>query len=108
MMDEQEFKKQADHALSELHRALSDAGEEHGFESDMNAGALTVEFEDGTRFVVSPNAPVRQVWVSALMKSYKLDWNAGAHTFVLPASSATLRELLATVITQHLGATVAL
>jgi iron donor protein CyaY len=108
MMDEQQFKNEADRALTELHRSLMDAGDEHGFDSDMNSGALTVEFENGTRFVVSPNAPVRQVWVSALMKSYKLDWNEQKRAFTLTDSGATLSELLASTITQQLGQPVTL
>lgn len=108
MMDEQQFKTEADRALHRLHRDLMEAGDEHGFESDMNSGALTVEFEDGVRFVVSPNAPVRQVWVSALMTSYKLDWNPAESEFVLPATGATLQELLGQVISRKIGQSVQL
>ena len=49
---------------------LAAASDRFDFDSDINAGALTVEFEDPReRFVVSPNAPVRQIWVSANVKS---------------------------------------
>ena len=33
--------------------------------------------------MVSPNAPVRQIWVSAHSKSFKLDWDAAKEAFVL-------------------------
>jgi CyaY protein len=33
--------------------------------------------------VVSPNAPVRQIWVSALSRSFKLSWSADEKTFAL-------------------------
>lgn len=103
MLDEQQFKNRADQALHDLHRRLMHAGDIHDFESDTNAGALTVEFEDGTRFVVSPNAPVRQIWVSALMRSFKLEWDDASEAFVYPETGATLQELTAAVIGQHLG-----
>ena len=34
-------------------------------------------------FVVSPNAPVRQIWVSAMSRSYKLAWDADRKVFTL-------------------------
>ena len=39
------------------------------------------------KFVVSPNAPVQQIWVSALSRSYKLTWSDDAGTFVLDGES---------------------
>jgi CyaY protein len=70
-MDEQEFRDRADAALDDLHRRLSRAADQHDFEADFNAGALAIEFESPpAKFVVSPNAPVRQIWVSAHMKSF--------------------------------------
>ena len=35
------------------------------------------------KFVVSPNAPVRQIWVSAMARSYKLSWAPEAGVFAL-------------------------
>ena len=33
--------------------------------------------------MVSPNAPVRQIWVSAMARSYKLAWAQELGTFAL-------------------------
>ena len=46
MMDEQDFKKRADEALTALHRALIGAADDFGFDVDFNSGALGIEFED--------------------------------------------------------------
>ncbi len=98
-MDDQGYKKRVDGALNALYRALSDASDEYGFEADFNSGALSVEFEDPpAKFVVSPNAPVRQVWVSALSKSYKLDWDIVENSFVYGDSKETLKALMERVI----------
>ena len=79
------------------------------FESDFNAGALSIEFEDPpARFVVSPNSPVRQVWVSALTRSFKLEWDDSRTAFVLPETKQTLTELIQSAIAQHTGEEVAL
>ena len=84
-MDDNEFQRLVDAELNKLYRELTQAAEGHDFDADFNAGALTVEFEEPPgKFVVSPNAPVKQVWVSAHAKSFKLDWSAEAQAFVLP------------------------
>lgn len=108
-MDEQEFRRRADQALDDLQRRLSAAGERHDFESDFAGGALVVEFTaPPAKFVVSPNMPVSQIWVSAHMKSFKLDWDAARSAFVFPESGQTLAELMAAAITQKLGEEVSL
>jgi len=108
-MDEQEFRTRADQAHEDLYRRLSTAGERHEFEADFNAGALVIEFEDPpAKFVVSPNAPVSQVWVSAQMKSFKLDWDPARNAFVAPDSGQTLVELVAAVTGQQIGEEVSL
>lgn len=108
-MDEQEFKTKSDAALQSLYKKLSAAADEYGFEPDFNAGALAIEFEEPkAKFVVSPNSPVRQIWVSAHSKSFKLDWDGSKNTFVLPDTKQTLDELIRSAIEQHLGEQVAL
>jgi CyaY protein len=103
-MTDQEFQKKAEETMAELDRALEKAADEHGFEVDMAGGALSVEFEDPrARFIVSPNSPVKQVWVSALTKSFKLDFDEEQNTFVLKETGQTLSQLMSSVIGQHLG-----
>ncbi len=108
-MDEQEFKTKSEFALESLYRKLSDAADEYGFEPDFNSGALAIEFEEPKgKFVVSPNAPVRQIWVSAHSKSFKLQWSDSREAFTLPDTDQTLNELMASVIAQQLGEPVSL
>jgi iron donor protein CyaY len=108
MMDEQDFRTRSDNALTALQRALETASDRHDFEVDRNEGALSIEFGDPpAKFVVSPNSPVRQVWVSARVQSFKLDWNDKAAAFVLPGGR-TLQRLIADVVGEQLGVKVAL
>jgi len=103
-MDDQEFQTRAGVALHDLYKrlnAVSDGGE---FEADFNSGALAIEFEEPpAKFVVSPNAPVRQIWVSAHSRSFKLDWDAGREEFVLPATGQSLAEMVGGAISEQLG-----
>ena len=103
MLDEQEFKLRADESLTSLYNALAEASDRHDFEADFG-GALTIEFEDPpAKFVVSPNSPVRQIWVSAHSRSFKLDWDADRGEFVLGDSGASLKALVADAISRQLG-----
>lgn len=108
-MDDQEFKRTADEALQSLYNKLSRASDRYNFEPDFNAGALTIEFDEPkAKFVISPNAPVLQIWVSAHAKSYKLDWEPARQAFVWPESEQTLEELMTWAISQHIGERVTL
>ena len=106
-MSDHEFQARSAEALDDLFDRLTTAGEHYGFEADFNGGALTVEFEDPpAKFVVSPNSPVKQIWVSAHSKSFKFDWNDEKKTFVLPDSGLSLTEMMADAISHQLGAVV--
>src|SRR5438132_8117462 len=103
MLDEQDFKKRADEALGTLRRLLMSAADDYGFDVDFNSGALGIEFEDPpAKFVVSPNTPVRQIWVSAHAKSYKLDWDVVENAFVHTESGDSLKELVEKAISKQL------
>jgi iron donor protein CyaY len=103
-MDEQDFRRHADQALDSLKRSLLRAEESAEIEVEENAGALKVTFEEppGT-FVISPNAPVRQIWISALSTSFKLDWSETASDFVLSKTGENIKALLSRLINQQLG-----
>jgi CyaY protein len=82
---EQEFRVKADAALEALRRHLLPLSDQEGFEVELQNGVLDVVFEEPTeaKFVVSPNAPVRQIWVSAMARSYKLAWAPELGAFAL-------------------------
>jgi CyaY protein len=108
-MDEQEFKRRADEALQRLYNKLASASDTYEFEPDFNSGALGIEFEEPkAKFVVSPNAPVRQIWISANSRSFKLDWDEARGEFVLPATGQSLEGFIAESISTHLGEPVTL
>jgi iron donor protein CyaY len=103
MVDEIAFRNHADAALGSLKQSLITAEESADFEVEDQAGALQISFEDGTRFVISPNAPVKQIWISALATSFKLDWSEAKRDFVLGKTDENLKPLIARLINQQLG-----
>jgi len=107
-MDEQVLQKRCDAAFEALRRRLQEVGDERGFEVEGGSGKLEIQFEDeeDTRFVISPNTPVRQIWISALTTSFKLSWSDAADTFVLDKTGETLMQLMGRILTEQLGSPV--
>ncbi|HXM21834.1 MAG TPA: iron donor protein CyaY [Terriglobales bacterium] len=103
MLDENDFRKRADAALEALKQSLITAEESADLEVEDQSGALHISFEDGSRFVISPNAPVRQIWISALATSFKLDWSDAKQAFVLQKTGEELKPLMSRLINQQLG-----
>jgi len=103
MLDENSFRKQADHSLESLKQSLIAAEDSADIEVEDQSGALHISFEDGSRFVISPNAPVRQIWISALSTSFKLDWDDAKQNFVLVKTGEQLKALMSRLINQQLG-----
>ena len=103
-MTEQEFRLRADEALERAQRALLPLADAEGFEVELQNGVLQIVFEDPApaKFVVSPNAPVRQIWLSAMSRSFKLTWSDESSAFMLDGE--TLDVLLAKLIQQQLEA----
>jgi iron donor protein CyaY len=107
MMDEVEFRKAAQTALDALLQHLITREEDHdaGFEVEGGQGGLlNVLFDEPPgKFVITPNAPVQQIWISALSTSFKLDWDAAANVFVLPRTGEQFTPLVDRLIAEHLG-----
>lgn len=105
MMDERDFQKKCEGTLARLEKRLMEVGDEHAFEVEGGSGKIEIQFEDEdeTRFVISPNSPVRQIWISALTTSFKLGWSEQANAFMLEKTGETLDQVLSRILTQQLG-----
>jgi CyaY protein len=105
MLDELQFRRVAESALDSLKRHLILCEEEAdaGFEIEEQGGVLNIEFDEPEgKFVITPNTPVRQIWISALSTSFKLDWNEADSAFILPRTGEHLMALVDRLIQQHL------
>jgi CyaY protein len=105
MVDELEFRSLAETALNDLmqHLIALEAEDDAGFEVEGQGGLVNVVFEEPPgKFVITPNSPVQQIWVSALSTSFKLDWDAGSGAFVLPKTGERLTPLIDRLIAEQL------
>jgi iron donor protein CyaY len=110
MLEEKDFQRKADAAFEELKRRLLALGDEHGFDVEGESGKLEVIFEEPeeVRFVISPNTPIREIWISALSTSFKLGWAEAKNAFVLEKTGESLFQVMNRVVSQQLGTQVEL
>ncbi len=103
-LTEQDVRLKADDAREDLQRTLLPLADQEGFEVELQNGVLQIVFEDPApaKFVVSPNAPVRQMWVSAMSRGYKLSWSAELSSFVLDRD--TLNGFVGRLVREYLNA----
>jgi iron donor protein CyaY len=105
MLAEHDFQKKADTAFEQLKKKLLVLGDEHGFDVEGESGKLEVIFEEPepTKFVISPNTPIREIWISALSTSFKLGWSEPRNAFVLEKTGEDLFGVMSRVVSQQLG-----
>jgi len=110
MLDERDFQRKADAAFDDLKRRLLIIGDEHGFDVEGESGKLEVIFEEPeeAKFVISPNTPIREIWISALSTSFKLGWSDTKNAFISEKTGENLLEVMSRVVSQQLGLPVSL
>jgi CyaY protein len=105
MIDEATFRRESDRALESLKQSLIAAEDDDGtFEFEDNNGVMNIIFENGSsKFVITPNTPIRQIWISAQATSFKLDWNETTKTFTLTKTGEDLKTLTQRLLREHLN-----
>ena len=102
-VDEQTFERLADLALRALEKQLVDLD---GLEADLESGILTLEFEDGTKYVVNSHRAARQIWMAAERNAWHFDVDPASPppgTWRASKSGEELVATLAGVVSRKLG-----
>lgn len=107
-MDEHSFRTHSEEALERLQHRLIELADEHGFDVEGGSEKLELLFEEPeeAKFVISPNTPARQIWISALATSFKLGWSDEAGAFTLEKTGETLSQVMSRILSQQLGTSV--
>ena|SRR5215813_13872092 len=102
-LTEAEFRSHCDAAFDALNRGLSAVAEQYDVEILFQNNVLSIEVEEPNpgKIVISPQAPTRQIWISAQSTSFKLDWSGSA--FIFPATGETLNQLVGRLVGEQLG-----
>jgi iron donor protein CyaY len=61
------------------------------------------EEPEEVKFVISPNTPIREIWISALSTSFKLGWSEAKNAFVLEKTGEDLIQVMNRVVSQQIG-----
>ncbi|MEO6940344.1 MAG: iron donor protein CyaY [Candidatus Kapaibacterium sp.] len=93
-------------ALEEQLSDIIDSGQD--FEMERNGDVLNLEFEDGARFIISPNSPVEQLWVSANYAGNRFNWSDEVNDWINEKTAEPFRPFLAASISGKLGASISL
>jgi CyaY protein len=88
--------------LSALVRAL-DALEVTGIQAELSGDVLTIEFEDGARYVINSHRAARQIWMAADRSAWHFDFTAEATRWVAKKNGDELWSTLAKVLSNKLG-----
>jgi CyaY protein len=104
-MDEKEFGRRAADALRKLDDALRDVD---GVESDLAGDILTLEFEDGAKFVVNSHSAAQQIWMSANMQAWHFGWDPAGQKWRDSRSGTELFAELGRLVSEKLAQPVVL
>jgi CyaY protein len=100
-MDEQEFDARAGEALRKLESALRDAADE--LEVDLADGILTLEFDDGDKFLLNSHGASQQIWLSANMAAWHFAWHQPSSSWRDTRSGAELFTELGLLVGRKLS-----
>ncbi len=109
MIDEATFRRRADDAIGSLKQSLLHADTNAEFEVEQHEDALNISFEDSpSKLVLTPNIPMRQIWIAAPSASFQLDWDESKQTFLLARTGETLDAIVARLMMEQLGGEIVL
>jgi iron donor protein CyaY len=103
VLSEPEFRKLADDELKALARGLDVHTE---LSVDYANETLTLEFEDGDKFVINEQGASRQIWFAAAFRAAHFDWDGAAWKDA--KTGEQLRARIAQDVGQKLGKPISL
>lgn len=102
MLDEARYEALALPVLHALVEAFDRLDTEE-LEAELASDILTVEFPDGTRYIVNSHRAARQIWMAAERSAWHFDWDDGARAWVCQKNGDELWSALARVVGSKLG-----
>jgi CyaY protein len=99
-MDDQEYLRAADACLERAARWLGDVED---LDVTAGDGLVTVEFDDGVRFVLNRQSAARQMWFAAGARAWHYDWDAARASWRDDRDGHELFDRIAEVVRDKLG-----
>ena len=97
-------------AQPELQRLIAslDAVTNDEIEAELASDILTIEFSDGTRYVLNSHRAARQIWLSAERSAWHFDFESAAQAWIAAKTGDELWATLARLVSDKLGEPVVL
>jgi CyaY protein len=96
---EQEFEREADKELSRLLTKIEALSID--VEVELSMGILTLEFGDGTKYIVNSHRAARQIWMAAERSAWHFDHDGGK--WIAKKTGDELSLALAATISKKVG-----
>lgn len=102
---EAEFERVADDTLRALERALADVD---SIEVDLQMGVMTIEFAEGSKYVVNSHRAAKQIWMAAERTAWHFDPHDHGREWKAPKDGAELWSTVESVLSRKLGTAITL
>lgn len=99
-MEESEFKRLADDAMSAIEAGLEVSDADLDFEL-APGGILEIEFADGSKIIVNKHGVAREIWVAAKAGGFHFRWSGAA--WVDTRDGSELMQKLSALASQQAG-----
>lgn len=99
-------------AAPELQRVIASLDtlteSDDSLEAELASDILTIEFSDGSKYVLNSHRAARQIWLSAERSAWHFDYATNSKTWVAAKSGDELWSTLNRLLSAKLGAAVSL
>jgi len=92
--------------ITSLDALTEDSAE--SFEAELASDILTIEFSDGTRYVLNSHRAARQIWLSAERSAWHFDYVPSSTSWIAAKSGDELWSTLTRLLSAKLGSAVKL
>ena len=100
-MDEADFERIADEELNRLVEALIACSDD--IDPDLESGVLSINFEDGSKYVVNSHRAARQIWMAAERAAWHFDYVPDKEKWIASKNGDELWAALTTAVGNKLG-----
>jgi len=103
------FSQHYDKTIRNLDDSLSsfiDSGSD--FELEKNGDVLVISFTDGSKFIISPNSPVGQLWVSANYEGHRFNFHEAREAWIDEKSGEEFLSYLSRLLSEKLTGNISL
>ena len=106
-MDPQQFTRLSDACLAQV-AAWLEPFDPDELDYKTSDGVVTLEFADGTRYVLNRQAAASQMWFAAGARAWHYDWSDEQQAWLDDRDQHRLLDNIAAVVTKKLGRAVKL